>query len=83
MPDLDRPLNTCIPKVPLWDNGKQSRPGLGCSKLTTSLVNVSLISKIRQHFFVEKMWATFAVQKLFSFFGKKSVNLVNIDVKKL
>ena len=56
--------------------------GPGCSKLTTSLVNVSLnfqklISQICQYFFVEKMWEAFAVQKLLSFFQQKiSVYLV-------
>ena len=45
------------------------RPGPGCSKLTTSLVNVSLkfqtlISQICQYFLLKKMWEAFAVQKL-------------------
>ena len=40
--------------------------GPGCSKLTTSLVNVSLIfqtliSQISQYFFVEKMCEAFAL----------------------
>ena len=48
-------------------------PGPGCSKLKTSLVNVSLnfqklISQICQYFFVEKMGG---VQKLLSFFKQK------------
>ena len=46
------------------------RPAPDCSKLTTSLVNVSLkfqrlISEIRQDF-VEKMWEAFAVQQKIS-----------------
>ena len=55
---------------------------LGCSKLTTSLVNVLLkfqtvISKMCQYFFDEKMGEAFAVQKLLSFFQQKiSVYLV-------
>ena len=52
------------------------------SKLTTSLVNVSLkfqtlISQISRYFFVEKMCEAFALQKLLSFFQQKiSVYLV-------
>ena len=50
--------------------------GLVFSKLTTSLVNVSLkfqmlISDICQYFFVEKMLEAFALQKLHSFFSTK------------
>ena len=57
------------------------RPGPGCSKLTTSLVNVSLkfqklISQICQYFLLKKCEA-FAVQKLLSFCQQKiSVFLV-------
>ena len=48
-------------------------PGPGCSKLTTSLVNVSLkfqmlISQIHQYFLLKKMREAFAVQKLLLFF---------------
>ena len=48
-------------------------PGPGCSKLTMSLVNVSLkfvtfLSEIRQYVFVEKMSEVFAVQKLLTVF---------------
>ena len=61
---------------------KRFSPGPGCSKLTMSLVNVSLkfqmlISEIIQYFLFKKMWKVFAVQKLLSFFQQKiSVNLV-------
>ena len=49
--------------------------GLSCSKLTMSLVNISLnfqtnIWKMPK-IFVEKMWKAFALQKLFTFFHKK------------
>ena len=52
--------------------------GSGCSKLTTSLVNVSfkfqtLISKIHPYFFIEKKTET--LQKLLSFF-QQNVYLV-------
>ena len=52
------------------------RSGPSCSKLTTSLVNISLkfrtcISEICKYFFVEKTREAFAVQKLFSFFRQK------------
>ena len=56
--------------------------GPGCSKLTTSLVNVSLkfeqlISQICQYFLLKKMRKAFALQKLLSFFQQKiSVYLV-------
>ena len=56
--------------------------GPGCSKLTTSLVNVSLkISNIKisnmPKFFLEKLREAFAMQKLLSFFQQKmSVYLV-------
>ena len=55
--------------------------GPSCSKLTTSLVNVSLkfqtlISQIRRYFLLKKCEA-FALQKLLSFFQQKiSVHLV-------
>ena len=58
------------------------KSGPGCSKLTTSLVNVSLkfqtlISQISRYFFVEKMCKAFALQKLPWFFQQKiSVYLV-------
>ena len=59
-------------------------PGSGCSKLATSLVNISLnFQKTLVNFsnmsifFVEKMEEAFAVQKLLSFFQQKiSVYLV-------
>ena len=52
------------------------RPGPGCSKLTTSLVNVSLnfqklISQICQYFLLKKLKEAFAVQQLLSFFQQK------------
>ena len=61
---------------------KISIPGAGCSKLTTSLVNVSLkfqmlMSQIHLYFLLKKMCEAFAVQKLLSFFQQKiSVYLV-------
>ena len=57
-------------------------PGPGCSKLTTSLVNVwlnfqELISQICQYFLLKKCEKLFALQKLLSFFQQKiSVYLV-------
>ena len=57
-------------------------PGPSCSKLTKSLVNMSLkfqmlISQIRQYFLLKKCEKTFAVQKLLTFFQQKiSVYLV-------
>ena len=60
----------------------QKTSGPGCSKLMTSLVNVSLkfltlISEICQYFLSKKCEKAFAVQKLFSFFQQKiSVYLV-------
>ena len=61
--------------------------GPGCSKLTTSLVNVSLnlqtlISQICQFFFVEKMWEAFAMQKLLSFFSTKNFSVFGYKVVK-
>ena len=52
------------------------KPGSGCSKLTTALVNVllkfqMLISEIYPYFFIEKIWEAFALQKLLSFFQPK------------
>ena len=60
----------------------RKRPGLGISKLTMLLVNVSLkfqalISEFMPLFFVEKMREAFALQKVLSFFQQKiSVDLV-------
>ena len=58
--------------------------GPGCSKLTTSLVNVLLkfqtsISNICQYFLLKKMCEAFAVQKLLTFFPQKI--LVFLDIK--
>ena len=55
-----------------WLETEIPRSGPGCSKLTTSLVNVSLkfqklISQIRQYFLL----FFFAVLKLLSFFQQK------------
>ena len=52
-----------------------AQSGPGCSKLMTSLVNVSLkfqtlTSKLIQYFLLKKMWKAFAVQKLLTFFNK-------------
>ena len=53
--------------------------GPGCSKLTTSLVNVSLkfktfkISQISRYFFLNKTCKAFALQKLLSFFQQKVI----------
>ena len=63
------------PVIRLLGKYKESS-GPGCSKLTTSLVNVSLkfqtlISQICQYFFVEKMREAFAVLLLLSFFQQK------------
>ena len=57
-------------------------PGPGCSKLMTSLVNMSLkfqtlISQISRYFFVEKLCEAFALPKLLSFLQQKiSVHFV-------
>ena len=52
---------------------RSTRPG--CSKLTTSLVNVVKISNVniskKPIFFVEKMCEAFALQKPLSFFQQK------------
>ena len=58
--------------------------GPGCSKLTTSLVNISLkfqtlIFQIRQHFLLKKCENLFALQKLLSFFQQKIS--VYLDIK--
>ena len=52
----------------------------GCSKLTTSLVNVSLkfqtlISEICQYFLLKKCEKLLAVQKLLSFFSTKNISV--------
>ena len=58
-----------------------------CSKLTTSLVNVSLkfqmlISEIRHYFLLKKMWAAFAMQKLLTFFQTKNISVFGYKVVK-
>ena len=60
---------------------KISKPGPGCSKLTTSLVNVSLkfptlISQTRQHFSLKKC------EKLLSFFFNKNISIFGYKVVK-
>ena len=66
----------------ITDHAINYRSGPGCSKLTMSLVNVSLkISHVNISntpiFFVEKMREAFAVQKLLLLFQQKiSVYLV-------
>ena len=53
----------------------EEQTGPSCSKLTTSLVNVTLNFKHIIHkntaFFAEKMWGAFAMQKLLTFFQQK------------
>ena len=61
--------------------------GAGCSKLTTSLVNVSLkfqtlISNICQYFLLQKCEKLFAVQKLLSFFSTKNISVFGYKVIK-
>ena len=56
------------------DEDLSKRPGPGCSKLTTSLVNVSLkfqtlISEIRQYFLLKNM-RSFCDAKAFLIFNK-------------
>ena len=63
------------------------RPGPGCSKLTTSLVNVSLkfqtlISQICQYLLFKKMREAFAVQQLLSFFQQKIISVFGYKVLK-
>ena len=63
------------------DAQTHGKPGPGCSKLTTSLVNIllnfqKLISQICQYFLL-KNGRAFALQKLLSVFQQKiSVDLV-------
>ena len=62
-------------------------PKLGCSKLTMSLVNISLKfqtlpSQICQYFFVEKIQEAFAMQMLLSFFQLNNFNVFGYKVIK-
>ena len=60
-------------------NFTDKTPGPDCSKLTTSLVNVSLkfqtlTSEIHQYFFIEKNWEVFCIAKAYLIFSTKTIN---------
>ena len=65
----------------------QTRPGPGCSKLTTSLVNVSLnfqkiISQICQYFLLKKNVRRFCSAKASLIFSTKNISVFGYKVVK-
>ena len=65
----------------------QNSPGPGCSKLTTSLVNVSLkfqtlISEIWQYFLLKKNVKSFCSAKAFLIFSTKNISVFGYKVVK-
>ena len=77
----------CTPRIKIKADIYSDQPGPGCSKLTTSLVNVSVkfqtvISEIRHYLLLKKYEKLLQLQKLLPFFFNKNISVFGYKVVK-